>query len=55
MIFAGNDNDDPLGQMADSRAGSMSVIIGAAANLSIAGNERIDVADLLPSALFLNK
>lgn len=47
MLFAG-DVPDPLGQMAGSRAGAMSLVIGAAANLSIAQNRPVRIADLLP-------
>lgn len=46
MIFAG-DIQDTLGQMAGSRAGAMSLLIGAAANLSIAENKQIVIEDLL--------
>ncbi|MFC3800801.1 Gfo/Idh/MocA family protein [Cohnella sp. GCM10012308] len=46
MLFA-QDKPDPLGQMAGSRAGAMSMIIGAAANVSIAENRPIAVKDLL--------
>lgn len=40
-------NEDPLGKMADSRAGAMSLLIGAAANESIKTGEPIMIADLL--------
>ncbi|RKN80451.1 Gfo/Idh/MocA family protein [Paenibacillus ginsengarvi] len=46
MIFAG-DVADPLGQMAGSRAGAMSLLIGAAANISIVSGEQIVISDLL--------
>lgn len=46
MIFVG-DVADPLGQMAGSRAGAMSLLIGAAANISISSGERIVIEDLL--------
>ncbi|TAK25030.1 MAG: Gfo/Idh/MocA family oxidoreductase [Chloroflexota bacterium] len=38
---------DPLGHSAGSRAGAMSLLIGAAANRSIATGQRIAIADLL--------
>jgi len=47
MLFAG-DVADPLGQMAGSWAGAMSLIIGAAANLSIARRHPVSIEDLLP-------
>lgn len=37
---------DPLQQRADSRAGAMAVLIGAAANRSIATGETVNIADL---------
>lgn len=46
MIFVG-DVADPLGQMAGSRAGAMSLLIGAAANLSVASNKKIIIDELL--------
>jgi hypothetical protein len=46
MIFVG-DVADPLGQMAGSRAGAMSLLIGAAANLSIGGSKQVVIEDLL--------
>lgn len=46
MIFAG-ETADPLGQMAGSRAGAMSLLIGAAANLSIVSGKQVAIADLL--------
>jgi predicted dehydrogenase len=42
------DTPDPHNFVAGSRAGSMSLIIGAAANLSIANGQVIKVSDLLP-------
>ncbi len=39
---------DPLGHMADTRAGVMSAIIGIAANKSMKENKSIKVGDLLP-------
>ncbi len=44
--------EDPLGQMANSRAGAMSVIIGAAANESMKQGKSIRVRDLLNYDLF---
>ncbi|MEF3303067.1 Gfo/Idh/MocA family protein [Paenibacillus sp. GYB003] len=46
MIFAG-DVSDPLGQMAGSRAGSMSLLIGAAANISIGSGKQVRIDELL--------
>jgi predicted dehydrogenase len=46
MIFAG-DVQDVLGQQAGSDSGAMSLLIGAAANLSIAEERPIVIADLL--------
>lgn len=46
MLFAG-DVPDPLGRRADSRAGAMSVLIGAAANRSIAAGGPVDIMRLL--------
>jgi len=40
---------DPHQYIAGSRAGAMSLIIGAAANLSIASGKVIQVKDLLPT------
>ncbi|PYI53534.1 Gfo/Idh/MocA family protein [Paenibacillus flagellatus] len=48
MIFAG-DVPDPLGQMAGSRAGAMSLLIGAAANESIESGRPVAISDLLQS------
>jgi predicted dehydrogenase len=45
-IFRG-DLPDPLGQLAGSRAGAMSLLIGAAANRSIATGKPVDVPELL--------
>ncbi|MGO4496299.1 Gfo/Idh/MocA family protein [Paenibacillus sp. 2RAB27] len=50
MIFAG-DLADPLGQMAGSHAGAMSMLIGAAANVSIASGEQVAIGDLRQSSL----
>src|SRR5207248_1743565 len=38
---------DPLGHMAGSWAGAMSILIGVAANRSIATGEAVAIADLL--------
>jgi predicted dehydrogenase len=46
MIFVG-DIPDPLGQQADSWAGVMSVLIGAAANISIAEKRPVILKNLL--------
>lgn len=46
MIFVG-DVADPLGLQADSWAGAMSLLIGAAANISIAEKKPIKIKDLL--------
>lgn len=46
MLFVG-DQLDPLGHMADSRAGAMSIIIGISANKSIATGNPIKVKELL--------
>ncbi len=47
MIFVGG-IDDPLGQMAGSFDGALSVLIGAAANKSIAEGRNIRINDLVP-------
>lgn len=44
MIFVG-DVADPLGQMAGSRAGAMSLLIGAAANTSIAEGRSVAIGE----------
>jgi len=46
-LFGGRDAPDPLGQMAGSWAGAMSVLIGAAANISIATGQPVDIDGLL--------
>jgi predicted dehydrogenase len=46
MIFT-DDVSDPLGQRAGSRAGAMSLIIGAAANLSIEEKRLVAIRELL--------
>jgi predicted dehydrogenase len=47
MIFT-DDVPDPLGQKAGSRAGAMSLMIGAAANVSIKEKRLVTIRDLLP-------
>jgi predicted dehydrogenase len=42
---------DPLGHMADTRAGIMSAIIGIAANKSMKENRSVNVNDLLPDII----
>ncbi|VAW12666.1 hypothetical protein MNBD_BACTEROID01-2025, partial [hydrothermal vent metagenome] len=39
--------DDPLGQMAGSRAGVMASLIGVAARQSIETGQRVKIADLI--------
>ncbi len=46
-LFSGRTIPDPLGHMANSWAGAMSVLIGVAANQSIATGQPITIADLL--------
>jgi predicted dehydrogenase len=46
MLFIGN-LPDPLGHMAGSRSGTMSIIIGISANKSIASGNAIKIKDLL--------
>jgi len=46
-LFGGSPVPDPLGHMADSRAGAMSLLIGAAANISIATGKPVVIDDLL--------
>lgn len=46
-LFSGRAIPDPLGHMADSWAGAMSVLIGVAANRSIATGQPVHIADLL--------
>ncbi|MBP1990851.1 Gfo/Idh/MocA family protein [Paenibacillus eucommiae] len=46
MVFVG-DVADPLGQQAGSFSGAMSLLIGAAANISIAEQKAVVIADLL--------
>ncbi|WP_127588555.1 Gfo/Idh/MocA family protein [Paenibacillus koleovorans] len=49
MLFVG-DVPDRLGQMADSRAGALSLLIGDAANISIADNRSVKIGELLSFA-----
>lgn len=46
MMFRGY-TEDPLGHMADSWAGAMSLLIGAASNLSIKTGEVVKISDLV--------
>jgi predicted dehydrogenase len=46
-LFSGESIPDPLGHMAGSRAGAMSILIGIAANQSIASQRVVRIADLL--------
>jgi len=46
-LFSGRNDPDPLGHMANSWAGAMSILIGIAANKSIATGEPIGILDLL--------
>jgi predicted dehydrogenase len=50
MLFVG-DLPDPLGLMAGSRAGAMSILTGISANKSIASGRPVDVTRLLPEEL----
>jgi predicted dehydrogenase len=50
-LFGGQDLPDPLGHMAGSRAGAMSILIGIGANKSIASGQPVDIADLLQNRL----
>ncbi|MFC5405836.1 hypothetical protein [Cohnella soli] len=45
MLFAGP-LDDPLGQLADITAGALSLLIGAAANRSIAEEKMFNISAL---------
>jgi predicted dehydrogenase len=49
MIFRG-EGADPLGRLASSRAGAMSLLIGVAANRSIATGQPVSVPELLGGA-----
>jgi len=46
-LFTFENSKDPLGQCADSRAGAMSLLIGAAANKSIEENRFVKIEELL--------
>jgi predicted dehydrogenase len=46
-LFSSEDTPDPLGHMAGSRAGAMSILIGIAANQSIARGSVVRISDLL--------
>ncbi len=46
-LFSGQPLPDPLGLMADSWAGAMSVLIGAAANQSISAGRPVTIGELL--------
>jgi predicted dehydrogenase len=46
-LFGDDGSPDPLGHMADSYAGAMSVLIGAAANQSIQTRQPVAIQDLL--------
>ncbi len=46
-LFGGNALPDPLGHMAGSRAGAMSILLGIAANKSIAEHSVVSIASLL--------
>ena len=46
-LFGGHASPDPLGYMANSWSGAMSILIGIAANQSIATGQPIAIADLL--------
>ena len=46
-LLSGREYPDPLGYMAGSRAGALSVLIGAAANRSVITGQPVKIADLL--------
>lgn len=46
-MFIRQEGEDPLGQRADSWAGAMSMLIGAAANVSIAEQRKVSIQELL--------
>jgi predicted dehydrogenase len=46
-LFSEREIPDPFGHMAGSRAGAMSLLIGAAANLSIQSGQAVQIDDLL--------
>src|SRR5262249_55876204 len=47
FLFAASPPSDPLGHTAGSRAGAMSLLVGVAANRSIATGQRVSIDDLL--------
>lgn len=49
-LFTTEPIPDPLGFMADSRAGAMSILVGVAANRSIASGQPVAITDLLQDA-----
>ncbi len=49
-LFSTDPIPDPLGFMADSWAGAMSILVGVAANRSIASGQPVAIADLLRDA-----
>ena len=46
MMFRGY-SEDPLGHVADSWAGAMSLLIGAAANISVKTGQPVNILDLV--------
>lgn len=46
-LFGGPDLPDPLGHMAGSRAGAMSILVGIGANKAIATGQPVTIADML--------
>jgi predicted dehydrogenase len=46
-LFGEHPTPDPLGQMADSWAGAMSILIGVAANRSIQTGQRVSIEEML--------
>ena len=44
-------SEDPLGQIADSRAGAMSIMIGIAANRSMKEGRQVQISELMPEGL----
>ncbi len=46
-LFSGEEIPDPLGHMAGSRAGAMSILTGIAGNKSIASGQRVKIDELL--------
>jgi len=46
-LFGGENLPDPLGHMAGSRAGAMSILVGVAANRSIRTGQAVEIKDLL--------